>query len=171
MADPLAMVKVGNIECGFLKLTPLSRTSAIAGTVSGVTFSARNPSGTNRIRLWGVASWARALPADNSVRPAVKSMVERRIKISPLEANPAKRLPLFSFAVRRFCYITPRYAGLRGPAPLRSGSCPKRLQVQAHVQTNSDRKSRRDRLPGHQDRPEDGNPDRCRLFRGRPRHA
>ena len=31
------MVKVGNSECEFLKLTPLSRTSAIAGAVSGVT--------------------------------------------------------------------------------------------------------------------------------------
>ena len=28
------MVKVGNSECGFLKLTPLSRTSAMAGAVS-----------------------------------------------------------------------------------------------------------------------------------------
>ena len=49
------MVKVGNSECGFLKLTPLSRTSAIAGAVSGVTFNARNPSGMNRIRLLGRA--------------------------------------------------------------------------------------------------------------------
>mgnify|MGYP000323015638 CR=1 FL=1 len=28
--EPLAMVKVGNSECEFLKLTPLSRNSAIA---------------------------------------------------------------------------------------------------------------------------------------------
>ena len=37
MAEPFAIVKVGNSECGFLKLTPLSRTSAIAGAVCGVT--------------------------------------------------------------------------------------------------------------------------------------
>ena len=48
------MVKVGNSECEFLKLTPLSRTSAIAGAVCGVTIRPRNPSGTNRMRLWGV---------------------------------------------------------------------------------------------------------------------
>ncbi len=48
------MVKVGNSECGFLKLTPLSRTSAIAGADPGVTFSARSPSGMKRIRLRGV---------------------------------------------------------------------------------------------------------------------
>ncbi len=68
MAEPLAIVKVGNSECGFLKLTPLSRTSAIAGAVSGVTFNARNPSGTNRITLWGVAFCAAAMPAGNKVK-------------------------------------------------------------------------------------------------------
>src|SRR5216684_1387701 len=54
MADPFAMVKVGNSECEFLKLTPLSRTSAIAGAVCGVTIRPRKPSGMNRIRFRGV---------------------------------------------------------------------------------------------------------------------
>src|ERR1700675_4272645 len=83
MPEALAMVKVGNSACGFLKLTPLSRTSAIAGAVSGVTFNARNPSGTNRIRLWEEEFCPDAMPADISVRPADSSMSERRINISP----------------------------------------------------------------------------------------
>jgi hypothetical protein len=77
------MVKVGNSECGFLKLTPLSRTSAIDGAVSGVTFKARNPSGTNRIRLWGVLFCADAMPADSTTMPADSNRIERRMKISP----------------------------------------------------------------------------------------
>src|SRR6202158_4919065 len=76
------MVKVGNSEWGFLKLTPLSRTSAIAGAVSGVTFNARIPSGTNRIILWGALFCADATPADSKVRPADSSTVERCIQIS-----------------------------------------------------------------------------------------
>src|ERR1700733_993191 len=41
----------------------------------------------------------------------------------------------------------------------------------AHVQTNSDRKSRRDRMPGHQDCPPHGDRDGRGLFRSRPRRA
>src|ERR1700722_11660307 len=82
MPEALAMVNVGNRECGFLKLTPLSRTSAIAGAVSGVTFNARSPSGTNRIRLCGVLFCADAAPADSSVSPADRRTNERRMKIS-----------------------------------------------------------------------------------------
>jgi len=44
-------VKVGKSECGFLKLTPLSRSAAMIGAVSAVTFKARRPSGMNRIML------------------------------------------------------------------------------------------------------------------------
>src|ERR1700761_2020888 len=76
------MVKVGNIECEFLKLTPLSRTSAIAGAVCGVTFSARRPSGTNRIRLCGVAFCADAALAAKVNRLAESSKVARRMTIS-----------------------------------------------------------------------------------------
>src|SRR6266852_4518610 len=122
MVDPFAMVKVGNSECGFLKLTPLSRTSAIAGAVCGVTIRPRNPSGTNRMRLRGVLFCASAVPADSVIRPADNKMIARRIEISPSEANlrPGP-LPLFSFAVRQNCYIRSRtvarqlYA-LRNPA-------------------------------------------------------
>ncbi len=81
------MVNVGNSECEFLKLTPLSRTSAIAGAVSGVIFSARNPSGMNRIRLRGVLFWAEASPlrspVDKTVSPADSNTSERRIKSLP----------------------------------------------------------------------------------------
>src|SRR5215813_14946559 len=76
------MVKVGNIECGFLKFTPLSRTAAIAGAVSGVTLSARRPSGTNRIRLCGVAFCADAALAANVNRLAESNKVARRMTIS-----------------------------------------------------------------------------------------
>src|SRR5713101_3338889 len=109
MADPFAMVKVGNSECGFLKLTPLSRTSAITGAVSGVTFSARNPSGTNRIRLWGALFCADATQADSTVRPADSSRIEQRMNFPLRFGLPANRpVPLFSFAVRRKCYIRRR---------------------------------------------------------------
>src|SRR3569623_838178 len=71
MPEEFGMVKVGNREWGFLKFTPVSRNAAIAGAVSGVTFSARRPSGTNRIKLCGLslAAW----PADDratETRPA-----------------------------------------------------------------------------------------------------
>src|SRR5450755_4670160 len=111
MPEALAMVKVGNSECGFLKLTPLSRTAAIAGAVSGVTFSARNPSGMNKIRLRGVLFWANAVPADNSVRPADRRTIERRMKVSSGCGFPAYRPGLlFSFAIRQICYIRGRSA-------------------------------------------------------------
>src|SRR3954469_19946094 len=87
MADAFAVVKVGNRECEFLKLTPLSRTSAIAGAVCGVTIRPRNPSGTNRIRLCGVAFWADAIPADKSVKPADSSASERRIEFLPIRSH------------------------------------------------------------------------------------
>src|SRR3954452_12404287 len=97
------MVKVGNSECEFLKLTPLSRISAIAGAVSGVTFSARRPSGMNRIRLRGVLFSAEAgpveSPADNTVSPADSNTSERRIKNLParrLGRQPRPRLRLVS---------------------------------------------------------------------------
>src|SRR3569623_1395523 len=72
MPEEFGMVKVGNSEWGFLKFTPASRNAAIAGAVSGVTFSARRPSGTNRIKLWGVAlaAWLADEKAD-SCRPAM----------------------------------------------------------------------------------------------------
>src|SRR5262245_4556313 len=79
MAEPLAIVKVGKIECGFLKLTPLSRISAMAGAVSGVTFSARRPSGTNRIRLRGWLFWAKAIDDDNARKAKETTGMVRRM--------------------------------------------------------------------------------------------
>src|ERR1700753_4025770 len=92
IADALAVVKVGNKECEFLKLTPLSRISAIVGAVCGVTIRPRRPSGTNRIRLWGVLfgadlCCAEARPVESTVRPADSSTSERRITVPPEVAN------------------------------------------------------------------------------------
>ena len=64
------------------KLTPLSRTAAIAGAVSGVTFSARRPSGTNRMRLWGVVFCAEAVLAARVKRLADSSKLARRMTVS-----------------------------------------------------------------------------------------
>ena len=78
-------------------------------------------------------------------------------------------LPPFGFTVRRNCYIRPRVPDC-GPAR-EAGPPLKVASKRTHVQTNSDRKSRRDRLPGHQDGPPHGNRNRGRLFRGRPGRA
>src|SRR4051812_1238929 len=83
------MVKVGNSECEFLKWTPLSRTSAIAGAVCGVTIRPRSPSGTNRIRLRGAAFCADAAVAVSAIWLADSSTVVRRIRFSPSEAIAA----------------------------------------------------------------------------------
>ena len=45
------------------------------------------------------------------------------------------------------------------------------LRTMQHVQENPDCQPRRNRLPRHQDRAQDGHQDRRRLFRGRPRRA
>ncbi|OIQ66751.1 hypothetical protein GALL_516760 [mine drainage metagenome] len=79
IADALAVVKVGNREWEFLKLTPWSRTSAIDGAVFGVTIRPRNPSGTNRMILCGVLFCANAVPADANIRKADSITPERRI--------------------------------------------------------------------------------------------
>src|SRR5262249_48734439 len=84
IAEPLAIVKVGNSECEFLKWTPLSRSAAIAGAVCGVTILPRRPSGIKRIKLRGVAFCAAANPAVVSViRLADNSVMARRISFSP----------------------------------------------------------------------------------------
>src|SRR5262249_14981578 len=62
MAEALAVVKVGKTECGFLKLTPTSRTAAMTGAVSAVTLKARRPSATNRRRLLGRFASAASAP-------------------------------------------------------------------------------------------------------------
>src|SRR6201995_5820283 len=83
IAEALAVVNVGNSEWEFLKLTPLSRISAIAGAVCGVTIRPRRPSGTNRIRLRGVAFCADAAVAVNVIKLADNNTMERRIGFSP----------------------------------------------------------------------------------------
>ncbi len=100
MPEALAVVKVGNSECGFLKLTPLSRTAAIAGAVSGVTFRARNPSGMNRMMLRGVLFWAKAVAEHRTTKLADTAAMVRRMKLSPMkQIRPVCRLPLFRFSV------------------------------------------------------------------------
>src|SRR5579862_8811396 len=61
------------MEWEFLKFTPRSRIPAMVGALEGVTLSARRPSGTNRMTLWGLASWA-AAPLRVMARP-VKSAI------------------------------------------------------------------------------------------------
>ena len=79
------------------------------------------------------------------------------------EGGP-RRLPPAHFAVDAI--VTP------APACQIAGEEPAQGRNQEeHVQTDIDRKSRRDRLSRHQDRPQDGNQDGRRLFRGRPRRA
>src|SRR5882724_5530684 len=85
------MVKVGNSECEFLKWTPLSRISAIAGAVCGDTMPPRRPSGTNRMRLRGLAFCAEAAPADNAIILADNSVMARRIVVFPLKTAAADR--------------------------------------------------------------------------------
>src|SRR5579871_5341454 len=108
------MVKVGNIECEFLKFTPLSRTAAIAGADCGVTVNARRPSGTNRIRLCGVAFCADALVAANTNRLAVSGNIARRMAISSkTDCGPRPRA-LSNFALRQICYSEHRpFEGVR----------------------------------------------------------
>jgi hypothetical protein len=106
IAEPFAMVKVGNSECEFPKLTPLSRTSAMAGAVRGVTMRPRRPSGTNRIRLRGTGFCAEAAPTVSVIRLADSNTTVRRIGFSPVRSNFGDRpLPPFSFALRQNCYI------------------------------------------------------------------
>ncbi len=100
IAEALAVVKVGNSECEFLKLTPLSRISAIAGAVCGVTMRPRKPSGTNRIRLCGVAFCADAALAVSVIRLADSNTIVRRIRFSPKRSNDGwQPVPPFSFAM------------------------------------------------------------------------
>src|SRR3984957_18392040 len=80
---------------------------------------------------------ARLGPGSASQGPAIT-------KFSPERPIPDHRpLPPFGFAVRRNCYARARVPDCG------QGSCPEVASKQEHVQTNSDRKSRRDCLPGH----------------------
>ncbi len=83
------MVKVGNSECEFLKLTPLSRTSAIAGAVCGVTMRPRKPSGTNRIRLRGRGVCADAEPAAKAMQSGGQQHDCAAHQVLPTRSSPA----------------------------------------------------------------------------------
>src|SRR4051812_5584956 len=104
MPDALAMVKVGNSECEFRKLTPLSRTVDIAGAVSGVTFSARSPSGTNKMRLRGGLFWAKAVVADIKVRLRERMVAQRMKNLASKELGRSGPDVFSSFCPRQNCY-------------------------------------------------------------------
>src|SRR5947209_5507203 len=84
MAEPLAVVKVGKTECGFLKLTPTSRTAAMTGALSAVTLKARRPSGTNRMRLLGRFASASAALA----MMMANANVARVLNFSDIKSSP-----------------------------------------------------------------------------------
>src|ERR1700754_2931225 len=107
------MVKVGNSECEFLKWTPLSRTSAIAGAVCGDTMRPRSPSGTNRIRFRGVAFCADAAVAVKVIRLADSNTIVRRIRILPSEVTTAFRR-WFGLVLLCDRIVTLRGTGLKG---------------------------------------------------------
>src|SRR6516165_5887846 len=86
MAEALAVVKVGKTECGFLKLTPISRTAAMAGAVSAVTLKARRPSATNRMRLLGRFASAASAPLATTMANA---NVSRPLNFSDIKFLPS----------------------------------------------------------------------------------
>src|SRR5262245_60915644 len=87
MAEALAVVKVGKTECGFLKLTPTSRTAAMTGAVSAVTLKARRPSATNRMRLLGRFASAASAPLATTMANA---NVSRPLNLGEVAAAPAR---------------------------------------------------------------------------------
>src|SRR6185436_10497378 len=138
------MVKVGNSECEFLKLTPLSRTSAIAGAVCGVTMRPRRPSGTNRIRLRGVAFCADAEPAARAISPADSNMVEWRIMILPPRGTGCGRCRRSRLVLLCDGIVTLCGTGLKGGEPVK---CSGGRSIVALEETSS----RRDRSPRKED--------------------
>src|SRR5215475_5364113 len=86
MAEALAVVKVGKTECGFLKLTPTSRTAAMAGAVSAVTLKARRPSATNRMRLLGRFASAASAPLATT---RANANVSRPLNLSDIKSTPS----------------------------------------------------------------------------------
>src|SRR5437899_2867573 len=107
MAEALAVVKVGKTECGFLKLTPTSRTAAMAGALSAVTLKARSPSATNRMRLLGrfvsaaSASLATIMANANASRPPNFSDIKSFPLLSAIEVAFENALPLLRGGLRR----------------------------------------------------------------------
>src|SRR4051812_35323314 len=115
------MVKVGNSECEFLKLTPLSRTSAIAGAVCGVTMRPRRPSGTNRIRLRGVAFCADAGLAARAIRLADSNMMVWRIRF-PHEKQFRRSAVAFGLVLLCDRIVTLCGTGLKSGDPVQAAA-------------------------------------------------
>src|SRR5690242_5702944 len=89
MPDALAIVKVGNREWGLAKFTPLSRTAAKVGAVSGVTDSGRRPSGTNRIKLRWFCASAEAICKKMAAHVPSSRVFDRNdIEFSPTSGSP-----------------------------------------------------------------------------------
>src|SRR5262245_27739764 len=82
--DAFAIVNVGNKAWGLAKFTPLSRTAAMAGVASGVTESARKPSGINKMRL----RWLCAPAEETCSRMAVQVAARRADDRKDMAANP-----------------------------------------------------------------------------------
>ena len=76
-----------------LEVDALSRISAIAGALSGVTMRPRSPSGMNRIKLRGVLFCASAALAVSVTRLTDKNAMARRMDIPPEEADCGKSPP------------------------------------------------------------------------------
>ncbi len=89
----LAVVKVGNSEWLLAKLTPWSRTSAMAGAAVASTDPARNPSGTNSTTLCRSAAAA-------AIGTSITAASTMRRIISPSLETGRSRL---AGAACRFC--------------------------------------------------------------------
>src|SRR5258708_7713363 len=101
MAEALAVVKVGKTECGFLKLTPTSRTAAMAAALSRGTLKAPSPSRTKKKTLFGACAIA---TVGHAVR-AKTSAASRFMIFSPLTwrhrgaSRPNRSVELHSIAL------------------------------------------------------------------------
>src|SRR5512137_353668 len=101
MPDALAIVKVGKRECGLTKFTPLSRTAARAGAVSGATDKGRKPSGTKRIRLRWFCAPAGAICRKMAAHAAENSLSRNDIASSPILS--VCHAAVDTLAVRQYC--------------------------------------------------------------------
>src|ERR1700682_6821724 len=101
MPEAFGMVKVGNSACGLAKLTPRSRNAAMAGAVSALTWHARTPSGTNRMRLRGFGP-SSAQAASN--KRALKDSAENGLWIAGIGCSQA----VFFFTEKAFMPLARR---------------------------------------------------------------
>src|SRR3974390_128171 len=156
--DEFGMVKVGNSECGLVKLTPLSRTSAIAGAISGDTNAARRPSGTNRMRLRWPCVWALA-----SCRlKAAQAAASRIFDLQDIEVLPGvSALNVSWIRSQQDSLVTGAGYPHADPPLVRRGDS---SFSGPHVQAYPHCQSRRNCLPDYQNRASHGHRDGRRLF-------